>query len=287
MAIDILPPKYDEVFKMLFGDARNTDLLAAFLRAVLSLPEDDFDEIILKNPFLPNEILDDKTSILDILLQTKSGRQIDIEIQVANHAAFKSRILYYLARLFGNQIAEGDDYRLLKPVIGIVITDFDWIADSPVYHNVYRLYDSQTGSFFSDDLSLHTLELPKVGKEDDRTELWAWLEFLKAQNKETLEMLAKEHPAVRPAVTKLLRLSESEKARFIHEAREKARRDERARQYDAEERGWEKGRMEGRAEGREEERLVVARNLLERGMPVEEIVLITGLSREVVLAIEA
>ncbi|MDR2164118.1 MAG: Rpn family recombination-promoting nuclease/putative transposase, partial [Zoogloeaceae bacterium] len=51
----ILSPKYDEVFKMLFGDERNTDLLVAFLRAVLPLPDDDYEEITLMNPFLPGD----------------------------------------------------------------------------------------------------------------------------------------------------------------------------------------------------------------------------------------
>jgi predicted transposase/invertase (TIGR01784 family) len=106
----------------------------------------------LKNPFLPGEIFHDETGILDILMQMKSGRQIDVEIQAASHAAFQARILYCLARLFGNRIGEGESCRFLKPVLGIVITDFVWIADSAAYHNAYRLYDSQSGSLFSEDL---------------------------------------------------------------------------------------------------------------------------------------
>jgi predicted transposase/invertase (TIGR01784 family) len=156
----ILPPKCDEVFKMLFGDERDTAPLVGFLRAVLPLPDDDYDEIALMNPVLPGEMVHDKTGILDVRVQTKSGKQINIEIQVANHAAFKSRILYYLTRLFSSQIGEGESYSKLKPAIGIVITDFVWIADSAAYHNAYCLYDPQNASRFSDDLSLHTLELP-------------------------------------------------------------------------------------------------------------------------------
>ena len=44
--------------------------------------------------------------------------------------------------------------------------------------------------------------------------------------------------------------------------------------------GWEKGQEEGRAKGREEERLSIARNLLELGRPVEEIAQVTGLEPE-------
>ncbi|MDR1647960.1 MAG: Rpn family recombination-promoting nuclease/putative transposase, partial [Zoogloeaceae bacterium] len=111
----ILPPKCDEVFKMLFGDAHDTEPLVGFLRAVLPLPDDDYEELTLLNPFLPGEIVSDKTGILDVRVRTKSGKQLDIEIQVANHAAFKSRILYYLTRLFSSQIGEGESYSKLKP----------------------------------------------------------------------------------------------------------------------------------------------------------------------------
>jgi predicted transposase/invertase (TIGR01784 family) len=138
------------------------------------------------------------------------------------------------------------------------------------YHNAYCLYDPKSGSRFSDDLSLHTLELPKVGDEDEHTELWAWLEFLKAKNEEELEMLAREYPAVQPAVRKLIRLSADERARALFESREKARRDALSWQYEA------------REEGRSEERQAIARKMLELGIPVEQIMLATGLSREAV-----
>jgi predicted transposase/invertase (TIGR01784 family) len=76
----ILPPKSDEVFKMLFGDEQNKEILAAFLKAVLPLPDDDYEEIEILNPFLPGEVLNDKIGILDLKLRLKSGRLIDVEI---------------------------------------------------------------------------------------------------------------------------------------------------------------------------------------------------------------
>ena len=40
MTKDFLPPKSDVVFKLLFGDKRNNDLLIDFLRSVLKIPND-------------------------------------------------------------------------------------------------------------------------------------------------------------------------------------------------------------------------------------------------------
>jgi predicted transposase/invertase (TIGR01784 family) len=292
---NLLSPRYDEVFKMLFGDEQNKDILTPFLKAVLPLPRDDYEQIELLNPFLPGEALDDKVGILDLRVRTKTGKLIDVEIQVANHSALKERVLYYLARLFTGQIGEDDSYRKLKPAIGLVITDFKWIGDSSHYHNAYQLRDLLSGSLFSAHLSLHTLELPKVSGVDDGTELWAWLEFLKAKDKEELEMLAKDHPTVQPAVKKLLRLSENEQAQILHESREKARRDEQARVQDAEESGWkegleeglERGLEQGLERGREEAQRVIARNLLKLGISLAGIAEATGLSQAEILQLQS
>jgi hypothetical protein len=49
--LEILLPKMDFIFKIIFGDEHNKPLLKSFLQAVLFLDEDEF-EIILVNPYL-------------------------------------------------------------------------------------------------------------------------------------------------------------------------------------------------------------------------------------------
>jgi predicted transposase/invertase (TIGR01784 family) len=73
-------------------------------------------------------------------------------------------------------------------------------------------------------------------------------------------MIAERSPEVKKAVVRLIELSADEKARALYEAREKERRDNRAR---------ERGAV-----------LNVAKNLLEMDMPIEKIAKATGLSRE-------
>ena len=64
MTRDILPPKNDVVFKLLFGDQRNGDLLIDFLKAVISLPEDDYSEIAVVDPHLIRKHPDKKLASL-------------------------------------------------------------------------------------------------------------------------------------------------------------------------------------------------------------------------------
>jgi predicted transposase/invertase (TIGR01784 family) len=81
-------------------------------------------------------------------------------------------------------------------------------------------------------------------------------------------MIAERNPQVKEAVVKLRRLSADEQARWEYEIREKARMDK-----DMFER-W------ARTEGRQEEKLEIARNLLRIKLPLEQIIAITGLTRE-------
>jgi len=52
MEHELLSPISDIVFKMLFGNEQNTDILSAFLKAVLLLPDEEFSEVLILNPFL-------------------------------------------------------------------------------------------------------------------------------------------------------------------------------------------------------------------------------------------
>jgi predicted transposase/invertase (TIGR01784 family) len=284
---------------MLFGSPRNNDILTAFLQAALPLPGDDYAEITLLNPFSENDYLGEKVSILDIRARTATGKLLDIEIQVKNHAAMRERIVFYLAKMLTGQMSEGDPYTQLKPAICILITDFVLVTENSLYHNCYRLRDSRTQSEFTDLVEINTLELPKLPSEADGSKLWAWLEFLKADSKERMEMLAEKNPDVKKAIVRLAELSADEKAQMLYEARLKAERDAQAYQEDARRLGLAEGRAEGRAEGQaegrteglaegnKEARLDVARNMAKMGLSAEVIAGATGLALDEIHALLA
>jgi len=51
-AYNILSPKKDLVFKLLFGDERSVGILTDFLKSVLKLPIEDYEEVTIVNPIL-------------------------------------------------------------------------------------------------------------------------------------------------------------------------------------------------------------------------------------------
>ena len=141
------------------------------------------------------------------------------------------------------------------------------IPESPRYHNRFILYDPASLIEFTDLIEINTLELPKLPEIADNY-LWHWLRFLRAESKEDLDMVAQASPKLKRAVVKLLELSQDERARMLYEARVKEERDNRARM---------RGALE---EGKREERIEIARRLLDMNVPLEDIVKATFLSHE-------
>ena len=72
--MSLLPVKSDFVFRLIFGDQRNVDVLGAFLRSVLDIPNDEYDQLTIVDPHLKKESEDDKYAILDVKLQTVRRR---------------------------------------------------------------------------------------------------------------------------------------------------------------------------------------------------------------------
>ena len=265
---DLLPVKSDVVFRMFFADERNEDSLIGFLKAVLRLPEDDYSEIEIADPHLLREFDRDKLAIIDVKLKTKTKKIIHIEIQLKVTPELKNRIILYDSKLITEQIGSGDDYDVIRKVISIIITDEPLITGSPRYHHRFTFYDSEAGVELSDILEIHTLELKKLPDGADGTELYDWAKFIAADTEEELNMVAERNPQVARAVVKLRELSADERARDLYERREKARRDIAA------EMRW------ARQQGEKEKALLVAQNAIKMGLPIDDIITLTGLTRE-------
>jgi len=252
--------KSDIIFKLLFGDELNKDILITFLMAVLQLPLEEFFEIKITDPHSKRKYKGDKLAILDVKVTTATGKIINIEIQVKIAPEMRERLVFYNARIMSAQLGESDDYTAVKKVISIIIAGEKLLPEHDVYHDKFTLYSTKTNTEFTDVIEIHTLELSKLPKKSDGTALYDWLEFINADSEEELNMLAQKSPQMKAPVRKLLDLNQDENARALYEAREKQRRDNMARENQA--------KKEGISE--------VARNLLEMNMSVSDIAKATG-----------
>ena len=239
----LMKPKVDFCFKELMEDeeVRNT-----FLAAVLGI---DLGEIV-ESRILPSHLRqkdkDDKLGILDVRVLLNNKEQIDIEIQVTASEYWAERTLFYLGKMFTDQLKPGEDYQKLEKCIHIGILNFTMFEDEE-YYSCFHFWSDQGRKMYSDKVEIHTLELPKLAKyEYPETELLKWLQFINAETKEEFEMAAEKSEYIKKAYEDLNRISADEEKRLEYEARERAIRDHQYFSTVYKNTGLKEGRREGR-----------------------------------------
>ena len=225
MKVKFISPLYDFVFTNVFGDQRNIANTRNFLKTLLDIPEDDYDRLTVKNTVMKPAFKQGKTGIVDLRLNTKSGRVIHIEMQVEKTSNLRSRILYYAARLLAEQLKQKEDYNTLHQVISILICDHELLEEERSYINEYVLRNKENRCF-TDMLKVIILELPKVPEMED-SPVWPWLQFLKSKSVEDYKMLVKKHPELKEATICAQKVTLGERLRITLFDLEMRRRDER------------------------------------------------------------
>ncbi|MCL2010313.1 MAG: Rpn family recombination-promoting nuclease/putative transposase [Synergistaceae bacterium] len=257
----LLPVISDFIFKLIFGDQRNVDILAEFLKSVLDIPDTEYDRITVVDPHVKKESQNDKYGILDVKVHTKSGNVIHVEIQVWPIPEMKQRSIFFLSKMVTEQMASGKNHSDIKRVVSIIITNYTLVPENNYYHNQFRYRSDKDGAEFTNLTEINSLELSKLPTDADDTELWYWMKFIKSDDdEEVLNMLAQRSPQMRKAVGVLKELSADERTRMLYEEREIARRD-----------------IVSMVNGAKKE---IAGKLLHMNVPIDQIVTATGLTRE-------
>ena len=279
-----IPPKSDVSIKELF---QNEMVLRHFISAVLAIRPEDIRTIRLKNTFLRRRYRKQKQGILDILAEMNDHSKINIELQVKHYAYWDRRQLFYLSKLYTEDMRIGEDYALLKKCVSISILDFN-LTNRNEYHHAYRLRDKH-GYEFSDMLEIHTLELKKKLKETaEMDELEEWIRFFQADCEEDLDMIKTKNPGILEAIKEVKEMSLSRRMRIRYEAHLKQVRDEKAwktyERAEARKEGLAEGRAEGRteglAEGLAEGRSQIIRNMINQKVPDADIIRLSGCSEK-------
>lgn len=264
----LLSPMMDFIFKKIFGNENNPEILISFLNSVLK-PESPINSVEIKNTDIEKNHINDKFSRLDIKATTSNNELINIEIQVKDEYNMIQRSLYYWSRLYHEQIGKGEDYEKLNRTVCINILDFKLLEDDK-FHSVYRFKEVTTNKELTKIAEIHFIEVPKLKKldvDENIDLLEGWIEFLRNPESEVVRKLEMDNKEIREAKDELYRLSGDEKERELYFMREKAYRDEISALSSAERKGRKDGVMD------------VARSLLDV-LDVETIALKTKLTVE-------
>ena len=221
-----LTPRSDTIFKAIFGDQRNVNILARFLRAVFeqSPIKIEFSELKIADTNLIADNKDERNSAVDVLAITDKGEKIDIEIQINDHNDIQKRTVFYASRMTTNQVTKQvkleERYRNIKTVIVIAILDFKIRPDDDKYFHGNIIKDMIDNKIYTDVEQIYTLELPKIPANDDNKELWTWLKFLKSNTFDEAKKLKNKIPEVDEAMGIYENFISNEALKSIAETRE-------------------------------------------------------------------
>jgi predicted transposase/invertase (TIGR01784 family) len=178
-AMIFINPKTDFAFKKIFGSEQSHDILISFLNGILYEGEPVITDLEILNPYQAPRIRGVKDTYLDVKAQLVTGQTVIIEMQVLNVEGFEKRILYNAAKAYSIQLAAGDTYSLLNPVIALTITDFKMFSE---FDAVISRFVLKEKAFLVDypscDLELVFVELPKfqldLSQITSLTEKWMY-----------------------------------------------------------------------------------------------------------------
>ena len=236
----IMKPKVDMAFKEIMMDEKAR---IGFLSAMLKIRPEDIKETRILNANLRKEHEDDKQGILDVRILMNDAVEINVEIQLTRLKVWANRALFYLAKMYADQISPKQNYGVFKKCVSISILDFKLFPEEEDFYSCFHIREDTRNFIYTDKMEFHVLELPKLPEElkEDCSNIELWAKFINAERKEDFDMLAQKDPYIKSAYEQLQVVSQDKEKRLEYEARQKAIWDYNQMVLEAEERGRQQG----------------------------------------------
>ena len=278
---------YDKMFKAIFvgEDKKRTDLLCELLSECL---ETKVDRIIKFIPIELNARRKKRYKRVDLLLEA-GKRKINLELNSTYNEEDKIRNMNYYFSFCSQYTIAGEKYDIESEFIHISL-NYNVRKDTPLI-KCYTIYDKSHEEELDPRFKYYEINVEKFAKlwydNDIESVMKApILTMIGIKDEEELEKYSKKmnNAIIKESVDNLKRLNSD--AAFVYgltpeedEMLVRNTRDELVRREALAE-GKAKGKNEGLAEGKAEGKAEIAINLLKKSYPVDEIVEITGLSKE-------
>ena len=277
-----LNPIDDLMFRKM---AEHKEFCEEILRVILGdqklVVTDNTQQFDLKN-------LQGRSVVLDAKCITGDGRYINIEVQKANDDNHIKRVRYNASVLTANVTETGKQFEFVPDICIIFISAFDLFKGNlPLYHVVKTV--KETGQVIEDGLTEVYVnaavddgsKLAKLMKVFTKNDVYDEADFpitseIKARFKKD------EGGTVKMDATLQKWMQESEE---IGEKRGEKRGREEGIMLGKEE-GMMLGKEEGIMLGKEEGAKMIAKTMIDEGLPIELIMRYTGLSEDVVVALQ-
>ena len=283
MSADILPPSDDRVFKLILTDPKAKQGLIKLISAIIGR---NVVDVTLYPNEPPLRSIDEKAERLDINCKIDDGSQVNLEMQASRlqedaggqHKNLKGKSVYYLTDLHSSQPSKGlQRYDHLSRTYQITFCSYTVFANQPNYVNSFSIRHDTTGELLCDAIQILFVELSKLKDllkkpVNEMSVLDKWSVFLQyapdQEHREKVNEVIESEEVLQMAGNLLMSISQDERERAIFRSRRKFQTDLQSDLATAEDRG------------RRDSKIEIARNALQMGMAVDDIVKLTGLAHD-------
>ena len=213
--------------------------------------------------------------------------EIDIEIQLAELKVWADRSLFYMSKMYTDQIQAGENYTKFKKCVSISILNFNLFPDNlkntqntsnknkipdDEFYSCFHIREDNHHFLYTDKMEFHVIELPKLPKElkENNTDVLLWAKFINAEREEEFQMLASKNTYIDSAYERLQVISQDKQKQLEYEARQKAILDYNQMILEATE--------QGKKQGKHETSVQIAKSMILKGFTPDIISEITKLT---------
>jgi len=303
-----LNPLTDFGFHRLFGTESSKKFLISFLNEIIR-EESLITDIQYLPPAQRGFTEKERKAVFDIFCTNEKGEYFIVEMQRAKQKYFRDRSLFYASLPIQKQAPQGIWNFQLKAVYLVAVLDFvifnEFKDDDDHVIEYVNLIRERTKSYFSKKINFVFVELPKFRKkaEELSSNFDIWLYSLKNMDKfEEFPAFVKgnifEELFKTAEINKLTKKEMKEYKKSVLEYRDVKDSIEFAREEASQEgfkqgleeghqvglqKGLREGLEKGLEKGLEEARIEIILKCFQKNMPVEDIVFITGFSKEQII----
>jgi predicted transposase/invertase (TIGR01784 family) len=293
---NILDPKLDPIFKALFTSEtyESKEALKDFLSAFTGRK-------VVEATILPSEPAiehkSEKQIRFDFSCKFNSGKRATVEMALKHRPDELARSEYYVSKLFVSQRSKGeDDYDKLFSAYHItILAEGKFFKDNRTVHN-FEYYDKENDISLNGKTRIITFEMSKLKESEknivDLREIWGG--FLKWVNDKTkihnINEWIKTRGGIAMAAQALKSISLNEIMQIQAISAQKKIKDYLSDMARSKKEGVAEGEQIGiaksRAEGEQNKMIEIAKNSLKKGLNLNIISEITGLSIEQIQALK-
>lgn len=256
--------KDDIIFKAFFSRKGNEEFLIDFLQGLLKI---DIEKIKIKEEVNIEQLKpEEKGGRLDLQATLNNGIVVNIEMQMENEHNIEKRTAYYSSKVLARETGRGTDYKDIDQVIMINILNYELLGFEEYISKTVIVLDKHRDYEVMKNLQWYFIELPKFRKAhpDMNEKVNQWLALMDDNDKEAIQMAEKKNPTIKKARYEMDYLTGDEAVQRLQDLRDK----------------WEMDRISSINFAKEEAKKDTAKKMIDKGIEIETIIEITGLTKE-------